>query len=101
MELTNFSWRARQADSVMLGATFYDRRLEVDQLYVRQRKNELTINGELLWPKIQSGWARLPFRGHLNAVGAVAFSPDGTRLATSDNIIRGTTIIWDVRPLPD
>ncbi len=67
VELTNFSWRARRADSVMLGATYYDRRLEVDQLYVRQRQNELTINGELLWPKKQSGWAQLPFRGQINA----------------------------------
>jgi hypothetical protein len=67
VELTNFSWRARRADSVMLGATYYDRRLEVDQLYVQQRQNQLTINGELLWPKKQSGWAQLPFRGQINA----------------------------------
>jgi hypothetical protein len=51
----------------MLGATYYDRRLEVDQLYVRQRHNELTVNGELLWPKKPSGWTRPPFRGQLNA----------------------------------
>ncbi|MBA3544669.1 MAG: hypothetical protein H0T83_09565, partial [Chthoniobacterales bacterium] len=67
MELTDFSWRARRADNVMLGATYYDRRLEVDQLYVRQRQNELTINGELLWPRRKSNWAQLPFRGQLNA----------------------------------
>ena len=67
VELTDFVWRARQADNVMLGATYYDRRLEVDQLYVRQRHNELTVNGELLWPKEPAGWARPPFRGQLNA----------------------------------
>jgi hypothetical protein len=67
MEATDFAWRARQADSVMLGATYYNRRLEVDQLYVRQRQNELTVNGELLWPKKWKGWAQLPFRGQLNA----------------------------------
>jgi hypothetical protein len=67
VELTNFSWRARRADSVMLGATYYDRHLEVDQLYVRQRQNELTINGELLWPKKPSAWSQLPFRGQINA----------------------------------
>ncbi|MEO7166778.1 MAG: hypothetical protein ABI016_07040 [Chthoniobacterales bacterium] len=67
MELAGFSWRNRQADNVMLGATYYDRRLEVDQLYVRQSQNELTINGELSWPKKRSEWARLPFRGLLNA----------------------------------
>ena len=67
IELTDFAWRARRAENVMLGATYYDRRLEVDQLYVRQRHNELTVNGELLWPKNPSGWTRPPFRGHLNA----------------------------------
>ena len=67
MEATDFAWRARQAESVMLGATFYDRRLEVDQLYVRQRQNELTVNGELLWPKRRGSWWQLPFRGRLNA----------------------------------
>jgi hypothetical protein len=51
IELTNFAWRARRADNVMLGATYYNRRLEVDQLYVRQRENELTVNGELAWPE--------------------------------------------------
>ncbi len=67
IELTDFAWRARRADSVMLGATYYDRRLEVDQLYVRQRHNELTVNGELAWPKEPAGWRRPPFRGQLNA----------------------------------
>ena len=67
MEATDFAWRARQADSVMIGATYYNRRLEVDQLYVRQRENELTVNGELLWPKKLKNWAQLPFRGQINA----------------------------------
>ena len=67
MEATDFAWRARRADNVMLGATYYDRRLEVDQLYVRQRQNELTVNGELLWPKKPGAWTRPPFRGQLNA----------------------------------
>ena len=67
MELTDFVWRTHRADNVMLGATYYDRRLEVDQLYVRQRENQLTINGELLWPKERGSWTHLPFRGQLNA----------------------------------
>ncbi len=67
MELTDFAWRVRRADSVMLGATYYDRRLEVEQLYVRQHENQLTINGELRWPKKGQRWTELPFRGQLNA----------------------------------
>ncbi|MEO5754273.1 MAG: hypothetical protein ABIR38_06165 [Chthoniobacterales bacterium] len=67
MEATDFSWRARRAENVMLGATYYGRRLEVDQLYVRQRQNELTVNGELIWPKKFGSWVQLPFRGQINA----------------------------------
>lgn len=67
IELADFGWRARRADNVMLGATYYARRLEVDQLYVQQRQNELTINGELLWPSNKISWSQLPFRGQLNA----------------------------------
>jgi hypothetical protein len=67
IELTDFVWRAHHADNIMLGATYYDRRLEVDQLYVRQRENQLTINGETLWPKKRGSWTQLPFRGQLNA----------------------------------
>ena len=67
IELADFAWRDRRAENVMLGATYYDRRLEVDQLYVRQRHNELTANGELLWPKKADGWTRPPFRCQLNA----------------------------------
>lgn len=67
MELTDFAWRERRADSVMLGATYYDRRLAVDQLYIRQRENQLTINGQLLWPKKGRSWMELPFRCQLSA----------------------------------
>jgi hypothetical protein len=67
MELTNFSWREHQADNVMLGATYYDRRLEVDQLYIHQRENQVTINGELLGSRQGTSWMDLPFRGQINA----------------------------------
>ena len=67
IELADFAWRARRADNVMLGATYYNRRLEVDQLFLRQGQNELTVNGELFWPKKPVGWAQLQFQGQMNA----------------------------------
>jgi hypothetical protein len=67
MELANFALREHRADNVMLGATYYDHRLEVGQLYVRQRENQLTINGDLVWPKQGGNWMDLPFRGQINA----------------------------------
>ena len=86
MELTGFAWRARRADNVMLGATYYDRRLEVDQLYVRQHKNELTINGEMRWPNEHPHWAQLPFRGQVNAT-----IPDLNRFAELFGATTGTS----------
>ena len=65
--LADFAWRNRRADSVVFGATYYDRRFQLEQLYLQQRRNELTINGEFRWPKPPIDWTALPFRGQLNA----------------------------------
>ena len=67
IEVSNFAWRARRGDHLVFGATYYDRRLQVEQLYVQQQRNELTVNGELLWPKERGSWAKLPFRGQVTA----------------------------------
>lgn len=67
IELSDFSWRARRGDHLVFGATYYNRRLQVEQLYVQQRPNELTVNGELLWPKQLAAWTALQFRGQINA----------------------------------
>lgn len=67
IEVSNFAWRARRGDHLVFGATYYDRRLQVEQLYVQQQRNELTVNGELPWPKEHQAWAKLPFRGQITA----------------------------------
>ncbi len=67
IEASDFAWRARRGDRLVFGATYYNRRLQVEQLYMQQRQNQLTVNGELLWPKKRVGWAALQFRGQLNA----------------------------------
>ncbi len=67
IELSDFAWRERRGDHLVFGATYYDRRLQVEQLYVQQQPNELTVNGELLWPKPPAKWNRLQFRGVVNA----------------------------------
>lgn len=67
IEVSDFAWRARRGDHLVFGATYYDRRLQVEQLYVQQNRNELTVNGELVWPKKRRTWATLPFRGQITA----------------------------------
>ncbi|MFL6527553.1 MAG: hypothetical protein ACJ8IQ_05595 [Chthoniobacterales bacterium] len=49
-EITGFTWRDRTADVVMLGASYSSRQIDVEQLYVKQRRNELTLTGELALP---------------------------------------------------
>ncbi len=67
IEVSGFAWRARRGNRLVFGGTYYNRRLQVEQLYVQQRPNELTVNGELLWPKTRRAWTALQFRGQLNA----------------------------------
>jgi hypothetical protein len=45
-ELTGFSWRERKADVIMLGANFYRHTIQLQQLFIKQRRNELTLSGE-------------------------------------------------------
>jgi hypothetical protein len=64
-EITGFSWRDRTADVVMLGASYYSRQVNVEQLYVKQRRNELTFSGEFALPRTST---ELPdLRGDLSA----------------------------------
>ena len=67
IEISDFAWRERRGDHLVFGATYYDRRLQVEQLYVQQQPNELTVNGEFLWPKRSARWNALQFRGVVNA----------------------------------
>ncbi len=63
-ELTGFSWRERKADVIMLGATFYGRTVQLQQLFIKQRANELTLNGETA---IGTNWLNPDFRGDISA----------------------------------
>ena len=63
-ELTGFSWRERKADVIMLGANFYGRTVQLQQLFIKQRRNELTLSGETA---IGSEWLNPDFRGDISA----------------------------------
>ena len=63
-ELIDFSWRERKADAIMVGANFYARTIQLQQLYIKQRRNELTLNGET---NVGSDWLNPDFRGDIVA----------------------------------
>jgi hypothetical protein len=49
----------------MLGAIFYNRQIQLQQLYIKQRKNELTMSGEGAIPSKSADWLNPDFRGQI------------------------------------
>jgi hypothetical protein len=66
-ELTELKWRERAAETIMLGAALYNRQIQLQQLYLKQRENELTLSGEGAFVTNQSGWLNPVFRGDISA----------------------------------
>jgi hypothetical protein len=51
----------------MLGAALYNRKIEIQQLYIRQQTNQFTLNGEAALPANASDWLKPDFRGTISA----------------------------------
>jgi len=66
-ELTGLTWRDRTAEALMLGAALYNRKIELQQLYIRQQSNQFTLSGEAALPATSSEWLRPDFRGNISA----------------------------------
>jgi hypothetical protein len=66
-EVSGLTWRDRTADTVMIGASLYNREVHVEQLYLKQRDNQLTLSGEFPWPEHWSLLTLPAFRGDLSA----------------------------------
>lgn len=70
-EITGATWRDRTADTLMLGASFYNSQMQVQQLYLKQHHNELTVSGEIDLPR--AARERPDFRGDISArIGEVS-----------------------------
>ncbi len=65
-ELNGLSWHNRAADLIMLGAVFYNRQIQLQQLYIKQRQNQLTMNGDGALPSKSSDWLNPDFRGQIS-----------------------------------
>jgi hypothetical protein len=66
-ELTGLTWRDRTAEAIMLGAALYNRKIELQQLYIRQKSNQFTLSGEAALPANSSEWLKPDFRGNISA----------------------------------
>jgi hypothetical protein len=62
MELTESSWAGRKSEVIMLGAALNNRQIQLQQFYVKQRKNQLTLSGEGAIPSNSSNWLSPDFR---------------------------------------
>ena len=66
-EVTGLTWRDRTADTIMIGASLYNREVQIEQLYVKQRNNEFTLTGEAALPQRTADWLKPDFRGDISA----------------------------------
>jgi hypothetical protein len=66
-EITGLTWRNRAADVIMLGAALYNRKVAVQQLYVKQGNNQLTLSGEAAFPSKTFDWFNPDFQGDISA----------------------------------
>jgi hypothetical protein len=66
-ELTGLTWRNRTAEAIMFGAALYNRRIQLQQLYIKQQANQFTLSGEASFPTSPSGWLTPDFRGNISA----------------------------------
>lgn len=66
-EIAGATWRDRTADTIMLGAALHNREVQIEQLYIKQRQNQMTLSGEFALPQTPVDWLRPDFRGDVSA----------------------------------
>jgi hypothetical protein len=67
IELAGLNWLDRKADTIMLGASLYDQGIDLQHLYMKQAKNEVTMHGDGALPSKISDWINADFRGDISA----------------------------------
>ena len=67
VDASNFQWESRQWDSLVMGVTLIDRRLQVHECALHQGHNELTLDGELSLPEPEREWWQGDFKCNMAA----------------------------------
>ena len=66
-EVTGLTWRNRTAEAIMLGTSLYNQQIQLQQLYIRQKTNQLTLSGQASFSSKSSDWLSPDFRGDIAA----------------------------------
>ena len=66
-EVNGFSYAGRAADTIMFGGSLYNRRLHVEQLYVKQQQNQVTLSGDAPLTFRAAEWAKPDLNIELSA----------------------------------
>jgi len=66
-EMTGLTWRNRTAEAIMLGASLYNQQIQLQQLYIKQKTNQLTLSGQASFSTKSSDWLSPDFRGDIAA----------------------------------
>ncbi len=64
---TNFQWESRQWDSLVLGASLFNGRVQIPELTLHQAHNFLNVRGEFALPAAQEAWWQNEFAFDVNA----------------------------------
>ena len=67
LDATSFQWESRQWDSLVLGLTLIDRRLQVHECVLHQGHNELTLDGDVSLPEPGRDWWQGDFNANILA----------------------------------
>ena len=97
-EATDFRWGKRQWNSLILGATFVNRRVQIPEFQLQQAHNTLQLKGDLALPGEETPWwlsdfsfdiaARIQNLSELSALFGPQFA-DASGKVTIDGSIRG------------
>ena len=66
-EVSDLRWGSRAAETIMLGASIYNRRLHLEQLYVKQEKNQLTMSADAPLTLTAQDWPRRELNADVSA----------------------------------
>ncbi len=66
-EVNDLAWGGRAAQTIMLGASIYSQRLHLEQLYVKQEKNQLTLSADAPLTFSAEDWAKPDLNAEFSA----------------------------------